>query len=240
MEACCRETNDAGAARPERAAATGHDHSGDDCCAAMAHEIAAMRDGIGRVLKIVLAINAVMFLAEFAAGVVAHSSALLADSVDMLGDALVYAMSMYALGRSDRWRAGAALANGGLIAALGIGIFAEAALKIVDGVPPLAGVMVRFGLIALGANLACFGLLYRFRRRDVNLSSTFECARNDVIANLGVLVAAAGVYRFSSPWPDVLVGTAIAIVFFRSALRILRQAWPQFRAGVLAMPGPTA
>ena len=241
MDACCRETNNASASRPARLGrlmAIEGDHCGDDCCSAKEHEIALMRDGLGRVLKLVLAINAAMFLAEFSAGLLAHSSALMADSVDMLGDALVYGMSIYALNRSDRWRAGAAVVKGGLIAAFGIGIFAEVVVKLVQGVPPLAGVMAAFGLIALAANLACFGLLYRYRRQDVNMSSTFECSRNDVIANVGVLVAAIGVHRFASVWPDVLVGTAIAMVFFRSAVRVLRQAWPQLRSGVLETASP--
>lgn len=89
-------------------------------------------------------------------------------------------------------------------------------------------------LIALLANLTRLALLYRYRKQDVNMSSTFECSRNDVAANIGVLIAAGGVYAFSSPWPDIVVGSVIAVLFFRSAIRVLRQAWPQFRAGSLA------
>jgi cation diffusion facilitator family transporter len=237
MDARCREANHDAAGRPARLggrAAIDYRCFGDDCCSAKEHEVALMADGMGRVLRLVLAINAAMFVAEFVGGILAHSSALIADSVDMLGDALVYAMSLYALRRSDRWRAGAAVVKGGVIAAFGIGVFAEAVVKLVYGVTPLAGVMLAFGLIALVANLTCFGLLYRYRRQDLNMSSIFECSRNDVIANVGVLAAAIGVYWFASVWPDVLVGSAIAIVFFRSALRVLRQAWPQFRSGALA------
>lgn len=204
-----------------------------DCCSGKEHEVAALRDSVGRVLWIVLAINAAMFAAEFGAGIVAQSSALIADSVDMLGDTLVYAMSLYALHKSDRWRAGAALLKGGIIAAFGIGVFVEVGMKIMNGVTPVADIMAIFGVIALAANLACLGLLYRYRRQDVNMSSTFECSRNDVIANTGVLLAAAGVYAFGSPWPDIVVGLIIAIIFFRSAVRVLGAAWPQFRIGAL-------
>jgi Co/Zn/Cd efflux system component len=192
---------------------------------------------MGRVLWVVLAINSAMFAAEFAAGIVAQSSALIADSVDMLGDALVYAMSLYALHKSDRWRAGAALLKGGIIAAFGIGVFVAVAMKIVYGVTPVAGIMAVFGLIALAANLACFAFIYRYRRQDVNMSSTFECSRNDVIANTGVLLAAAGVYAFGSAWPDIVVGLVIAGVFCRSALWVLATAWPQFRTGALTSAG---
>lgn len=206
---------------------------GDDCCSAKEQEIAALSANLGvkRVLQVVFAINLVMFVAEFTAGMLANSTALMADSVDMLGDALVYILSLYALQRSLRWRAGAAVAKGGIIAAFGIWVMIEAALKLVNGVTPAAGMMVLFGLIALVANLTCLALLYRFRHRDVNLSSTFECSRNDVIADTGVLLAAGGVYATGAAWPDILVGAVIAILFFRSAIRVLRQAWPQFRSG---------
>lgn len=206
--------------------------AGDDCCSAKEDEIAALGAyaDVRRVLQIVLIINLAMFFAEFAAGIFARSTALMADSIDMLGDALVYILSLYALERSLRWRAGAALFKGGIIAAFGIWVAVEVALKLAAGVVPMAGTMGIFGFIALAANLTCLALLYRHRNRDVNLSSTFECSRNDVIANTGVIVAAAGVYMFNSGWPDIIVGSAIAILFFRSAVRVLRQAWPQFRA----------
>ena len=204
----------------------------DDCCSAKGDEIAALGStaGVRRVLQIVLAINLTMFAAEFTAGLLARSTALMADSVDMLGDALVYILSLFALGRSLRWRAGAAVAKGLVIAAFGIWVFAEVAVKVATGVTPAASTMGLFGAIALVTNLTCLALLYRYRNRDVNLSSTFECSRNDVIANVGVLVAAAGVAAFDSFWPDVIVGTVIAALFFRSAIRVLCSAWPQFRA----------
>lgn len=207
--------------------------AGDDCCATKEQEIAALgaHADVKRVLQIVLAINLIMFIAEFTAGLLARSTALMADSVDMLGDALVYILSLYALNRSLRWRAGAALMKGGIIAVFGVWVLVEVVLKLTSGTVPTAQTMGIFGFIALVANLTCLGLLYRYRNRDVNMSSTFECSRNDVIANTGVLIAAAGVYAFSASWPDVLVGSIIALLFFRSAVRVLRQAWPQFRSG---------
>lgn len=206
----------------------------DACCGGKERELAELRNSMRRVLTVVLAINAAMFLAEFAAGLVARSTALMADSVDMLGDATVYALSLYALNRSDRWRAGAAVAKGVIIAMFGIWVLVEAGLKLRYGVTPVAGIMLLFGAVALLANLACLTLLYRHRRQDVNMSSTFECSRNDVIANVGVLIAAGGVAALGSPWPDIAVGMLIALLFLRSSIRVLREAWPQFRAGVLA------
>jgi len=236
-DACCSgsssdPSNDTVSHEPHPGPDGGAHVTGDDCCSAKEQEIAALSAhlGVKRVLQVVLAINLVMFVAEFTAGLLSNSTALMADSVDMLGDALVYILSLYALQRSLRWRAGAAVAKGGIIAAFGIWVMIEAASKLVNGVTPAAGTMVLLGLIALVANLTCLALLYRFRHRDVNLSSTFECSRNDVIANTGVLLAAGGVYATGAAWPDILVGAVIAVLFFRSAIRVLRQAWPQFRS----------
>jgi cation diffusion facilitator family transporter len=202
----------------------------DDCCAAKSCEIDKLRETQTRVLQIVFGINAVMFVAEFTAGLVAQSTALMADSVDMFGDATVYAMSLYALNRGPRWRAGAALVKGGIILAFGAWIVFEIVQKISYGVSPAASLMGIFGFIALTANIACLMLLWRFRRHDINMRSTFECSRNDVIANVGVLVAALGVWETGAAWPDIMVGLIVAALFVRSALSILREAYPQLRA----------
>jgi Co/Zn/Cd efflux system component len=205
-----------------------------DCCHDKGHELErmAVHKDIRRVLIVVLMLNAMMFVLEFGAGLIAQSAALMADSVDMLGDALVYAISLYALDRSLRWRAGSALIKGGFILALGVGVLIEIAVKIVSGAPPVSSLMLIFGGMALVANLSCVALLWPYRRHDVNLASTFECSRNDVLANLGVLAAAGLVSMTRSPWPDVAVAAIIAFLFFRSALRVMRDAWPQFRAGL--------
>jgi Co/Zn/Cd efflux system component len=203
-----------------------------DCCHDKGHELEriATHKDIRRVLVVVLMLNAMMFVLEFGAGLIAQSAALMADSVDMLGDALVYAISLYALDRSLRWRAGSALIKGGFILGLGFGVLIQIGVKIVSGVPPVSSLMLIFGTMALVANLSCVALLWPYRRHDVNLASTFECSRNDVLANLGVLAAAGLVGVTRSPWPDVAVATVIAFLFFRSALRVMRDAWPQFRA----------
>ncbi len=205
-----------------------------DCCHEKGHELErmAVHKDIRRVLIVVLMLNAMMFVLEFGAGLIAQSAALMADSVDMLGDALVYAISLYALDRSLRWRAGSALIKGGFILGLGVGVLVQIAVKIVSGVPPASSLMLIFGTMALVANLSCVALLWPYRRHDVNLASTFECSRNDVLANLGVLAAAALVSTTQSPWPDVAVAAVIAFLFFRSALRVMRDAWPQFRGGL--------
>ena len=203
----------------------------DHCCHGKGDDLAriARRSDIRRVLIIVLAVNSAMFVLEFGAGVIAQSAALMADSMDMLGDALVYAVSLYALDRSARWRAGAALFKGAFILFLGLGVIIQIALKVLYGVPPSSLLMLLFGVLALAANLYCLKLLWAFRADNVNLSSTFECSRNDVIANSGVILAAGGVALFNSPWPDIAVAVVIAFLFLRSALRVTTEAWPQYR-----------
>jgi cation diffusion facilitator family transporter len=199
----------------------------DDCCNAKSGELAALAyGGRRRVLQIALAINLLMFVAEFAGGYVARSTSLMADSVDMLGDAFVYGLSLYALARGDRWKAGAAFTKGVVILLFGGWIVFELVLNILTDVTPVSGLMAIFGTAALVANLICLALLWRYRQTDVNMSSTFECSRNDVIANIGVLLAAGGVWITDQAWPDMLAGSLVALVFLRSAVRVIRQSWP--------------
>ena len=194
------------------------------CCEDKRCDMTALQERHGRVLWVVLLINAVMFLVEGGAGVMAHSTSLLADALDMLGDALVYGFSLFVLARSARWQAGAALAKGGFMLVFGLGVLGEAVYRVLHPVMPGVETMGVIGGLALMANLACFFLLYRHRSDNLNMSSTWLCSRNDLMANAGVLMAAAGSYVLMSRWPDILVGVVIASVFLSSALQVLRQA----------------
>ena len=124
----------------------------EHCCDHKTEALTVLRARQKGVLQLVLAINAVMFVAEGTAGLLAHSTALLADSLDMLGDAFVYGLSLYALHRSVGWRAGAALTKGMIMAAFGVGVVIEAVLKLVAGVVPVGSLMGMFGMLALVAN----------------------------------------------------------------------------------------
>src|SRR5690242_5167104 len=184
----------------------------DDCCSKKGEALNVLAQGKQRrVLVVVMLVNIAMFAAEFGFGLVARSSAMMADSVDMLGDAIVFALSLYALARGPQWQAGAALAKGGLILLFAAGIFAETAFKIIEGVTPSSSIMLVVTAVALAANLLCLALLWRFRTLNVNMSSTFECSRNDVIANTGVIVAGALVALTQSAWPDIVAGLVIAV-----------------------------
>lgn len=175
-------------------------------------------------LWIVLAINAIMFIVEGLAGLFAHSTSLLADALDMLGDTLVYGFSLIVLTRSSRWQASAALAKGVFMLAFGLGVMGEAIYKVFYPVMPDIGMMGAIGTLALGANLICFIMLYRHRSDNLNMSSTWLCSRNDLIANVGVLLAAGSSYALISRWPDIIVGAIIAGLFLSSAYSILRQS----------------
>lgn len=187
-------------------------------------EIAVLRERQRAVLVAVLWINAAMFVVESIAGIVADSSALLADSLDMLGDALIYGFSLYVLTRNASWKARAALVKGVIQAAFGVGVLVEVTDKLLHGGTPLGGWMAGVGALALAANLVCFWLLTRHREQDLNMRSVWLCSRNDLIANVGVLVAAALVYASGSAWPDIIVGVLIAGLFLKTSVNVIAAA----------------
>jgi Co/Zn/Cd efflux system component len=196
----------------------------DTCC-----EVRPVPPGQRRVLQWALWINAAMFVLESGAGVAASSTALLADSVDMAGDAIVYGFSLYAIGRGPLWQSRSAFLKGLVMAAFGVGILVQVALKLARGLTPGVATMSVVGLVALAANLVCLRLLWRHREDDINMRSAWICSRNDVIGNVSVLVAAAAVWLSGSPWPDIVVGLLVAGVFARSAVGVLADASRSYR-----------
>lgn len=201
----------------------------DACCQLKSAEVENLRASHKRVLTIVLAINAVLFVVEATAGLLAHSTSLLADSLDMLGDSLVYGFSLYVLSRNASWRTLAAISKGALMGLFGLGVLVEAVYKWFADIVPSAPTMGVVGILVLLGNGLCFFLLYRHRADDLNMRSTWLCSRNDIVANLSVLAAALGVWAFNAFWPDLLIGAAIAILFLRTALTVLRESISEYR-----------
>lgn len=195
-----------------------------DCCEDKACAIDQLQERQSGTLKVVLGINAVMFVVVLAAGLYAASTALLADSLDNLGDALTYAVSLYAVGRSVKTKGRVALFKGVLILAAGLFVLGQVIFEILHPSVPVFEAMGLTGLLALAANGTCLALLWKHRRDDVNMTSVWECSRNDIAANIAVLVAAALVWVTSSGWPDILIGGLLALLFLRSAVRVLRSA----------------
>lgn len=198
---------------------------GDSCCQSKAKALEQLRQRQRSVLWTVLGINLVMFGVELVAGLKAQSLSLTGDSLDMLGDALVYGSSLYVLSRSVRAQAKAALFKGSLMFLTAVVVLGRAIYQLATQTTPTVAVMGGIGLLALGANLVCLLLLTRHKDDNLNLSSVWLCSRNDIIANTSVLVAAGLVWLSGSFIPDLMVGLLITVVFARSAGNVLTRAW---------------
>src|SRR5262249_45098169 len=179
-----------------------------------------------RVLCAVLAINAVMFLVEIAAGFAAGSASLQAD---VLGDAANYVISLFVVGMALRYRAMAALAKAFTMGLFGLWVVGAVIWHAVLGTLPSAFTMGTVGFAALLANAASFGLLWAYRGGDANMRSAWVCTRNDVLGNLAVLLAAAGVFGIGSGWPDVIVAATMAALALQGALVVARQSVGELR-----------
>lgn len=202
----------------------------DDCCSGKSDELLLLKAKQAHILKIVMAINLLMFLVEFGSAWLASSTSLMADSLDMLGDAIVYGFSLYVLHKSQKIRASAALLKGIIMVTFGLSVLIQGAIKLGSDALPSYESMGWIGGLALLANTLCLVLLYRHRDDDINMKSTWICSRNDIISNLGVLIAAGLVASTQTKWPDLLVGLLIAILFLRSAIPILLESITQLRS----------
>jgi Co/Zn/Cd efflux system component len=187
-----------------------------------------------RVLWTVLAINAAMFAVEVVAGLAAGSASLQADSLDFLGDAANYTISLLVVGMALRYRAGAALAKGATMGMFGVWVVATVIWHVVHGTLPSAFAMGTVGAAALVANAASFGLLWAYRHGDANMRSAWICTRNDVLGNLAVLLAAAGVFGTGTGWPDIVVATIMSLLAIQGAVVVVRHASRELQIGRLA------
>ena len=190
--------------------------------------------GYRRVLWAVLAINAAMFLVEIGAGVAAGSASLQADALDFFGDAANYAISLLVVGMVLRYRAMAALAKGTTMGLFGLWIIGTAIWHALHGTLPNAYTMGAIGFAALAANAISFGLLWAYRDGDANMRSAWICTRNDVLGNLAVLLAAAGVFGTGTGWPDIIVATIMASLALQGSWLVVEQSLCELRQGSLA------
>jgi Co/Zn/Cd efflux system component len=208
------------------------------CCAPIARGLDS--PAWRRTLWIALVLNAAMFMAEIGAGLAAGSSALQADSLDFLGDAANFAISLGVAGMALTWRARAALVKGLSLLMLGLWVAGNTAWHAYAGTLPRAEVMGVVGIVALIANGTVAVMLYRFSLGDANMRSAWICSRNDAIGNVAVLFAAAGVFGTGRGWPDLIVATIMAALALSGGWQVVRHSVAELRGeahGVAQLTG---
>ena len=177
-----------------------------------------------QVLYWLLGINATMFVIEMGIGLFADSTALIADSLDMLADAVVYGVALYAIGKSLLHKANAARISGYFQMALGLLIIIDILRRSIYGSEPVSGLMMSMGAIALVANVICLVIIRKQKNDEVHMRASWIFSANDVIANLGVIFAGVLVFWLDSRWPDLIIGVIVSCVVLRGAKMILKDA----------------
>ncbi len=196
----------------------------EHCCQHKAKELEKLQKRQAKILWIILVINAVMFVVEFSGGIKAASLSLTGDSLDMLGDALVYGCSLYVIKKGKKAQARSAILKGSIMFITAIAVFARATYQLFAQTVPTVQLMGEIGILALLANLICFLLLIRHRNDNINMSSVWLCSRNDIIANISVLLTAGLVLLTNSFLPDFILGLLLTVVFAQSAGKVLQKA----------------
>lgn len=177
-----------------------------------------------QVLYWLLGINATMFVIEMGIGLFADSTALIADSLDMLADAVVYGVALYAIGKSLLHKANAARISGYFQMALGLLIIIDIVRRSIYGSEPVSGLMMSMGAVALVANVICLVIIRKQKNDEVHMRASWIFSANDVIANLGVIFAGVLVFWLDSRWPDLIIGVIVSCVVLRGAKVILKDA----------------
>ncbi len=185
-----------------------------------------------KILWIVVAINAAMFLLEATASFFADSMALRADALDFLGDTATYAITICVLGRSLKTRAKVALIKGLSLGGMALFVLGSTIYRVFVLGSPEAFAMGAIGFMALFANLLSVFLLLRYKEGDSNVRSVWLCSRNDAIGNVAVILAGAGVFMTKTSWPDLIAAFLVAGLFMHSSVEIIRQALAEMRDNV--------
>ena len=200
----------------------------DSCCNGTV-DLQAMEARQRRVLMIVLAINIATFAMMLTAAIYSGSSSLLSGSLDNLGDALTYLLSLAVIGASLKAKAKVALVKGLLILVAAVAVAIQIGWRLAHPGVPLFEAKGAAAIVNLGFNGICLWLLTPYRRDDVNMASAWECSRNDVFEGSAVLAAAAGVWLFDAGWPDLAIAAVLLVLFLQSAWRVFRAAWRGYR-----------
>ena len=177
-----------------------------------------------RVLKIALGLNATMFVIGVTAGLIAGSSGLIADGLDMFADATAYAIGLAAVSRGPRFKANAARTSGFLLLALGVGVLADAARRVLFGEQPEGWIMILVACLALAVNSSVLRMLSKQRNKEVHIRATVIFTRVDVIANIAVIISGIIVIASGFRFIDLIVGAAIGAYIIKESLEILSEA----------------
>ena len=204
----------------------------DDCCQNKGKDLENIKKQHSNILWIVLFINLIMFVIEIVSGFRARSLALTGDSLDMLGDALVYGSSIFVIYKSQHAQARVSLLKGFIMLGFAFIVLLRGLYKLDNWSIPLHQTMSSIGIIALVANLFCLLLLTKYRKDNLNMSSVWLCSRNDIIANSSVLIAAFITGINPSPLPDILVGFLLTFIFTKSSLKVIRKSRKELSLGM--------
>ncbi len=177
-----------------------------------------------RVLIILLSINAFMFVVEIVLGIMSESTAIIADSLDMLADATVYGIGLYAVGRSPLVKIKAAHLSGVFQVILGVLVSADVLRRLIYGSEPESFLMISVGILALVANVICLTLISKHKDGEVHMRASWIFSKNDVIANLGIIISGGFVYLLDSRFPDLIVGMIISIIVIRGGIHIIKDS----------------
>jgi cation diffusion facilitator family transporter len=182
-----------------------------------------------RTLWWVLLLNLALSLGFLLFGLTGDSSALIANGLDNLSDAAVYALSLVALTHGQIWKTRAATVSGVMLLLFALGVLVDVGRRYVEGSEPIGTTMMAMAAVAAVVNFACLRLLQRLEEPDVNLRAATTFSFNDFISNGGILVAGLLVLWLGSNWPDLLVGVATALIAIKGGIEILRDARAEAR-----------
>ena len=187
-------------------------------------------DSQKKTLYWLITINGLLFIVEFSVGWLADSSALLADSFDMLADAVVYGIGLYAVGKTLSIKANAALTSSYFQTCLGALIILDIVRRILLGSNPASPLMIIMGCLALIANIICLLIIQKHKDGEVHMRASWIFSTNDVIANLGIILSGVLVWMLDSRWPDIIIGLFISFIILRGARLIYIDAQNEKKA----------
>ena len=201
-----------------------------DCCENKSCALEAMKVKQSKILKIVLLINVVLFCLTAFYGWIANSTGLMSESVDDFGDAVTYALSLYVIYKSNQMKAKVAFVKGCLILVGALFVLSQVVQHVIDNTVPIFETMGAVGFTALLLNMACFFLLTKYREQDINMSSVWECSRNDILNNVSIIVASVLVWLTNLGWADIAVGLVLSLLLLKSSFKVLRSSYYQLNS----------